>query len=715
MTRRERTNPRWRRAPLVAALLAFGCHQGNSVQPSLGAPVVLVTIDTLRADHLPLWGYSKVQTPAIDALGHDGVLFSNAYAQVPLTLPSHASLLTGLLPYEDGVRSNTGFRLDTTRHATLPALLKRQGYTSGAAVSAYVLRRETGIAADFDHYDDSLEVREGAALNALQRPGGESLDAVLTWLNGADKQLFFLWLHLYEPHTPYEAPEPYRSRYSPYDAEIAAADAIVGRLVNELKTRGLYDRSLFVLTADHGEGLGDHGEAEHGVLLYRETLHVPLIVKLPKESNSGQRVDRPVGLFDIAPTILELVGAERPAGLSGVSLFGQAPAGRRIYSETLYPRLQLGWSELRSLIDGGFHFIGGPDPELYDLAKDPAESTNLRDGDRRTFGELRAELETIPLNLEHGTAAATPEERKNLASLGYLSGVATTPSGPLADPKRSIQVLADMQTALRLAQESHLAEAEAACRAVLAKQPNMVDARIQLGSLLRRLGRADEAREEYREVVRRSPEMLDTIAVEMGKIALEEGHLDEAAENAKLALAAAPDEAHLLLAGVAIRKNDWAGGEREATAALGNAARPRIPALILLARVLIERGRLDEARTRIENARGRIARGEAKPVVTLEGTYADILGRQGHPEEAEASFRREIEMFPESEEAYVRFAILLASEHRFAEIQPTLDHMVTAKPIPTIYELAAQTMSNLGNEEGARQYRQTAARLFAKH
>ena len=278
---------------------------------------------------------------------------------------------------------------------------------------------------------------------------------------------------------------------------------------------------------------------------------------------------------------------------------------------------------------------------------------------------------------------------------------------------RSIHVLADMQN-LAPGAEGHR-RGRAACRAVLATQPNLVDARIQLGSLLRRLGRADEAREEYREVIRRSPEMLDTVAIEMGKIALEQGRLDEAAENARLALVAAPDEAHLLLAGVAIRENDWSEGEREATAALGDAARPRIPALILLARVLIEQGRLDEARTRLENARARIARGEAQPVVTLEGTYADVLGRQGHNEEAEAAFRREIETFPHSEEAYVRFAILLASEHRFAEIQPLLDRMVAAKPIPPIYELAAQTMSNLGNEEGPRQYRRAAARLFAQH
>ena len=255
--------------PLIAALLAFACHRATSVQPSPGAPVVLVTIDTLRADHLPLWGYAKVETPAIDALGRDGVLFHNAYSQVPLTLPSHASLLTGLLPYEDGVRSNTGFRLDTSRHPTLAALLKAKGYATGAAVSAYVLRRETGIATDFDYFNDSLEVREGAALNALQRPGGESLDAVLAWLDGVGKRPFFLWLHLYEPHTPYEAPEPYRSRFAPYDAEIAAADAIVGRLVSELKTRGLYDSSLLVMTSDHGEGLGDHGEVEHGALVPR--------------------------------------------------------------------------------------------------------------------------------------------------------------------------------------------------------------------------------------------------------------------------------------------------------------------------------------------------------------------------------------------------------------------------------------------------------------
>src|SRR5437870_4252676 len=343
----------------LVLFLAFLCACSRQ---QASPPVILISIDTLRADHLTAYGAKRVDTPAIDRLANDGIVFENAYAHVPLTFPAHDTMLTGRLPVENGVRSNIGYRLDRDVQLTLPRLLAQRGYATGGAVSAYVLRGDTGLRSLFDFYDDSMEVWESATLGSLQRRGDETARVALKWVDGVQARPFFLFFHLFEPHSPYEPVEPFRSKYAnPYDGEIATADAIVGRFFAELDRRGLYDKSLIIVCGDHGEGLGDHGEAEHGVLLYREVLHVPLIVKLPGRQLAGRRVAAPAQLVDILPTVTGAVGAKVPAGLPGVSLIdlaeGRGGAPRQIYSETLYPRLHLGWSELRSLTDARDRYI----------------------------------------------------------------------------------------------------------------------------------------------------------------------------------------------------------------------------------------------------------------------------------------------------------------------------------------------------------------------
>lgn len=706
-----RTAPR--RAAVAAlalvATLAAGCARSGARAPA-GTPVVVVTIDTLRADRLPAWGHPAGRTPALDRLAADGVRFASAWAAVPLTLPSHATLWTGREPYQHGVRSNIGYRLDGALHPTLAARLRAAGYATGAAVSAYVLRAETGIAAGFDAYDDSLEVEESATLGALQRDGAATVDAALGWLEGAAARPFFLWVHLFEPHTPYAPPEPFRSAFAdPYDGEIAAADAQVGRLLAELERRGLYERALIVVASDHGEGLGDHGEAEHGILLYRESLHVPLLIKLPQGARAGETVGAPVGLVDVAPTVLALLGLPPLPDAAGRSLLAPSPGDRRLYAETFYPRIHLGWSELRALVDASYQYIEGPDPELYDLRRDPGQRTNLRDREPREFRTRRQQLAAVPENLT-AAPAASGEERAKLAALGYLAGAAPDAGAgaPRPDPKAHIASLAEIQRAYELTQRGELAAAEALARAVVERNPEMVDARVQLAATLRRQGRFVESREQYREVVRRSPAHLELVAVEIAKIELDLGDLDAAEANARLAFASAPDEAHFLLATLALRRGDWAGGEREARQALGDAARPRIPALLLLARALAEQGRVAEAEPLLAGAAARIERHATAAVATFDATWGDLLARLGRPAEAEAAFRREIARFPRTEEAYVRLAILLAAGHRFDEIEPLLEAMVAARPGPHALALAADTLERLGNAEGAATFRRRA-------
>ncbi|MFY9550584.1 MAG: sulfatase, partial [Thermoanaerobaculia bacterium] len=277
-------------------LAQTGCGRGTS---AAGAPVILISIDTLRADHLPAYGYRKVETPNLDALRRDSVLFENAYSHVPLTLPSHVTIFTGLLPPQSGVRDNLGYALGPAP-PTLGSALKAKGYATGGAVSSIVLSHATGVSRGFDFYEDGIEpTKANQTISRVQRNGAETAALLTNWIRGRGKGPFFAFLHLFEPHSPYEPPEPYRSRYPLlYDGEIARADEIVGGFLQDLKDRGLYDRALIVFLSDHGEGLNDHGEDEHGVLLYREAIHVPLIVKLPGSRRAGETVAAPVALVD---------------------------------------------------------------------------------------------------------------------------------------------------------------------------------------------------------------------------------------------------------------------------------------------------------------------------------------------------------------------------------------------------------------------------------
>lgn len=701
---------------IASGLLLTGCKKNESTYPK--APVILISIDTLRADRLPAYGSKRIATPAIDRLAADGIVFENAYAHVPLTLPSHLTMMTGMLPPQTGVRDNIGYRFDPKSAPTLPTLLAGRGYATGAAVSAYVLRAETGMGPLFEWYDDSLEVWESATLGALQRSGDETARVAVSWLDRVGKQPFFLFLHLFEPHSPYEPVEPFRSRYSdPYDGEIATADAILGRFFADLDRRDLYDDAIIMLVSDHGEGLGEHGEAEHGVLLYREELHVPMILKLPGKRLAGRRVKAPAQLIDLFPTIMTAMAAKVPAGMPGTSLIelaeGRGPSTRSIYSETLYPRLHLGWSELRSLTNSRFQYIESPKPELFDVAADPAEKWNVRDEHRRESFVMARELSKVPLNLV-APGSADPEERARLAALGYLSGGATQSEGPLRNPRDHIKVLARVQETFALNRQARYRESVELCREILRDYPDLVDVYNQLAGNLRRLGRLDEALDAYKEGIRRSPQLVDSIAVEIAKLELDMGNLQAAELSARQAMKLNPAEAHLLLSGVALERRDLSTAEREARLALGRDDRPRVPALIMLARILADQGKLNEAIEALDRAKSRVDQDRVPPVATLASTRGDILARMGRAQEAEAAFRSEIARFPTTRQAYVRLAILLASQHRFGEIEPTLESMIRASPTPSTYRLAARAMSDLGNDQAARRYRSRADQLAAE-
>jgi len=627
---------------VAAALLAAGaCHRRESWP---GAPVVLISIDTLRSDHLPAYGYKGVETPAIDALRKDAILFAQAYSHYPLTLPSHTSLLSGLLPTRTGVRDNSGYTFDAAHHPYLPQLLKRAGYETGAAVSAFILRRATGLASGFDFYDD--EIASGPDADTSQRAGAVTAQRALDWVKGRGDKPFFLFLHLYEPHTPYDPPEPFATRYksSPYDGEIATADSIVGTVLAELKRLGIYDRAIVVLLSDHGEGLGEHGEEQHGFFLYRETLQVPLLLKLPGSGRAGSTVAAPAELVDVVPTLLDLTGQARPAGLDGQSLLAlpgpQAPP-RRIYAETFFPRLHYGWSELASLIEGRFHYIHGPAPELFDLAADPGEKTSVLESERRAYATLRQAIDGYDRNLP-APGQVDEETARKLSALGYAGRPHLAPGGALPDPRTQRAVLRDLQVAKHLAAAKRYGEAAAVLRKVVAASPNMVDGWAFLASCLDLQDTdAEGALAAYRKAFELSgggPELALPIARDLCKL----GRLDEARAHAEMAIAADPTGAYEVLASIALVRKD----ADTALAMMRRAGRAKEAFRRDLGRLLAENGRTQDALEVL----GPLA-GQAADAATLT-TTAHALSDAGRHQEAAALLEQVLAADPKNAQAH---------------------------------------------------------------
>jgi choline-sulfatase len=705
--------------PMAIALVWMGCGGGKNaaVGPFPGAPIVLISIDTLRSDHLPAYGYRGVETPAVDGLRRDAVLFERAYSHVPLTLPSHCSILSGRLPADHGVRDNVGYRFDAARQRSLPLVLRQAGYTTGGAVSAYVLRGDTGVAQGFDFWDSQVEMQLAAGLAQSRRPGKETAQLAIEWLrravagdpNGGAHRPFFLFLHLYEPHSPYAPPEPFATRYkaSPYDGAIAAADAVVGDLVAELKRLGAYDRAVVLLLSDHGEGLGEHGEREHGLLLYRTTLQVPLLLKLPGGRLGGGSVASPAQLVDVYPTLLSLVGIAPPAGLPGRSLLdlpaAAAAAGpeRELYAETYYPRLHFGWSELTSLIRGRFHLIQGPDPELYNVTADPAELRQLRDSERRTFADLRGRMKSYQGRLA-APAAVDPETARQLAALGYAGGTSQLGAGtPAVDPKSKIATLADLSLGMSLFFHQQYAEAVPAFRRAVAANPGMVDAWDHLGQSLEQLGRFDEALAAFEQAMKASGG-VSHVAVSTGSLLLRMGRLDEARRHAELARKVSPAAAESLLAEIALARHQPAAAEQAARAAVA-AGGERMTPRLTLAEALVAQGRLGEALRETDEViaeLGRRAAGQSLP--RLWYVRGDILARLQRNAEAEQAFLREIGGFPADVRTYSSLAVLYASEGKPDAALATLRRMLgSSGESPAAYAEAVRTLRVLGDAADA--------------
>ncbi len=659
-------------------LLAAGCERPTQETPVPAVPVVLISIDTLRSDRLPAYGYDGVETPAIDALAADAILFERAYSHCPLTLPSHVSLLTGQLPGQTGVRDNGGNRLAASHPTYLPRLLAEAGYATGAAVSTWAIRGATGMDQAFDVYDDHAASDAAADLWGPERPGAETVKVAVEWLRRAAGKPFFLFFHLYEPHLPYTPPEPFLSRYgATYDAEIAAADAAVGELLAALRQLGLYEDALIVLVSDHGEGLGDHVEQGHGILLYREAIQVPLLLKLPGNVRGGDSVARPVQLVDFVPTVLEVLDLPRVDGLTGGSLLDDTL--RPIYAETLYPRLHYGWSDLASLVDGRYHYIESAEPELYDLVVDPAEKNNILRDERGVYRDLRDRLQSYRVPFD-APAEVDPETAEQLAALGYLA------SGPqretLADPKVQLAATAEQRrVALGLFRRGDFEQAVPAFEALLEVEPMMVDGWRHLGLARSEMGSTEEALDAFKkalELSRGAPE----VAVEVAQTLLALDRLDEARAHAELVSAREPEMARELDLEIGLALVEAGRLELEATEPLCFRVLETDPenalALEQLGLLALERGQLEAAHGYLSRS---VASDESQPNAwNLLGVTRFQLRDVGG---AIAAWERAVDLDPEPWDALYNLAFTAARAGLVDKARRSLERYIATAPSAT--------------------------------
>lgn len=673
--------------------------------PSNRTPVILISIDTLRSDHLPVYGYKGVETPNIDALRGDAVLYERAYSHTPLTLPSHSSMLTGLLPADHGMRDNIGFVLDRGV-PTVQELLKKNGYATGAAVSAFVLRKETGLNRGFDFYDDQVEpLGDSTVIARVQRVGGETLASAQRWLSEQKKgEPFFLFFHMYDPHTPYTPPEPFLSRYSDrYDGEIAYSDKVVGELIADLKQRGIYDKALVILLSDHGEGLNDHGEEEHGIFVYREAIQVPLLVKLPGGKHAGETVSTPAALVDVFPTILEQTATPMPKSKSdAISLVklmeGEKPA-RQIYSESYYPKLHFGWSDLHSLTDGEHHYIRAPIPELYDLKKDPAEKQNVLEQNRRTYNALRAAIEPYVREAAQPTAI-DPDDAAKLAALGYIGSAAAVTEGvELPDPKNTIGVFQEIRVAFTHFRNDELEQCVAICDRLLEDNDRILDLWDLKSKALGKMGRTDDAIAAAKEGLKRQPNTVALLSA-VANLSILAGKLDDAEKHAELLLKPEAGQAHELLSRIYAERKDYARAKKEAQLAM-DAGRDPANVLMTLALIAKQEDDLPGALRYLDQAVDSIRTKKNPRIPNLHFYRGDVLGRMGRAAEAEREFRQEIAFYPTQPDAYASLILLLAAAGRNEEATRVVFDLIKAAPHAPSYVAVSESLSAIGDQRGA--------------
>ena len=568
----------FRFAWLLALGSGFAFATTPAVKKTSQPDVFLITIDTLRADHVRCYGYDKVETPTLDKLAASGIRFSQAFTPSPITNTSHTSILTGLLPNMHGV---TDFAVPLSpEHETWAAFLKKKGYHTAAFIGAVILDSKTlapGLDQGFDFYDNFPEhAPSKERWGRVERRGMDVVEHAEKWLTAHPAGPHFVWVHLYDPHDPYEPPAPFAEKYKDhlYDGEIAYSDSVLGNFISYLSTHGWYENAIVMVVGDHGEGLGEHREDTHGIFLYDSTTHVPMIVKLPAQAEAGKVVDAQVRTTDLLPTALDLLRISAPATLNGESLkalfTGSASTSRTAYGETDYP-LRFGWAPLRSVRENGLKFIQAPKPELYDLHADPEELTNTYDARNPNVKKMESLLaalrEKSPAKSEVDSSTQNSDKLK---ALGYTSapGAADQNASALPDPKDKIEQQNLLHTAMIASDDNRVADARTALEKVLQLDPKQATALRQLGELELKAGDFAKAAEHLKAAREARPDD-STAAFYEGQAREKSGDLAGARDALETSLKLTPGQlpARILLGEVYLRLKDPKAAEDQFEAA----------------------------------------------------------------------------------------------------------------------------------------------------
>ncbi len=550
-----RFGSRRRRYAIAACLALLASVAGFLFRPSQRINLLLITLDTTRADHIGCYGYRPAVTPVLDRIAAGGVLFEHAYAVCPVTLPSHSTMFTGLTPREHGVHHNGIGKLDS-QIPTLAEALSSRGYETGGFVGAFVLNRKFGLNRGFRKYDDSTGAEFTNGQVQRRRGGQVVVDAALDWLKTCTSRPFFCWVHLFDPHAPYRPrDELFGPRFAerPYDAGIALADQQIGRIIEFLDQHDLRDRTLIVIVGDHGEGLGEHDEREHGHMLYDSTLRVPLIVAHPTLCKPGHHVLEGVSLVDLLPTLedcLRLNSTRKLAGRSlRAALGAEAFVPRPCYAETDIPFLEHHWAPQRSLVAENWKYIRSPRPEIYHLLQDPAELNNLADSQPKTVQKMEGLLADLEASLPARTAqdvTLSPAERRSLASLGYIANHRGDGNDPahqsLPDIKDRLRYHEAVEDASHLLDENRPQEALVALEKVVAAVPDYLPARMFLGEALAKSGKLDDALQVFRKLAEDDP-VQGAANARLGWVLGQLGQPEQAAIELQKAFDLAPDTA----------------------------------------------------------------------------------------------------------------------------------------------------------------------------
>lgn len=563
---------KWFAAALLVALGAvtifvfrnrwFGVDLEGFIKDSAGRRynVLLITIDTLRADRLHCYGFQEINTPNIDDLAERGVLFADATAHVPLTLPSHTAIMTGNFPSYHGVHDNGGFHVAKSQ-ITMAEIFKQNGFATGAIVGAFVLDSTWGLNQGFDSYFDHFDVSKEERINlgSIQRNAEDVYKQAIEFLNIHKKERFFLWTHFYDPHTPYEPPEEFARLYPnrPYVAEIAHTDFVVGKLLDYLDRLQLRDKTVILLTGDHGESLGEHDESTHAFFVYDATLHVPMILSVPHTNLAHKRIVQQVRSVDVMPTLLQLAGISVPESVQGRSLLHMVLDAATIerrpsYAECYYPQYHFGWSRLLSLRDGRYKYIDTPRPELYDLTTDPHEIHNVYGQHQDIASEMKSELLKIAA-VQSRDALMAPgevddETHEKLAALGYVgafAGPKNSDPGKLPDPKDKIGLFNRISSARMDSLDGKSEDAIAKFKEILQLDPGIVDAQFMLGNEYFKLERYSDALEAFKKTLELKPD-YEFAMINLANTYRRMGKIDEALAGFEYFLRKNPDNTQIL-------------------------------------------------------------------------------------------------------------------------------------------------------------------------